>query len=56
MWRHLQGLKDDDPKVIQARNEILESRQAMADGARQAERDRSERAKQLRKIQNRPLP
>jgi hypothetical protein len=52
----LHGLKDDNPRVIQARNEIMRARQAIANGEKRAGRDRRERAKQLRKVQNRPLP
>jgi hypothetical protein len=57
-WREgqphcLARLKDDDPKVIQARNEIIQARKAIkvAD-----ERHREDRAKQLRKVQKRRLP
>lgn len=46
-------LKDDDPKVIQARNEIIRARQAIADAE---EQHKKERSKRLRKIQNRTLP
>jgi hypothetical protein len=46
-------LKDDDPKVIQARSEIVRAREAIAVAE---EQHRKERAKQLRKIQKRRLP
>ena len=46
-------LKDDDPKVIQARDEIIRARQAIADAE---EQHKKERSKRLRKIQSRPLP
>lgn len=45
--------KDDDPKVIQARNEIIQARQAIVDADEQHSRDR---ARQLRKITKRHLP
>jgi hypothetical protein len=49
----LARLKDDDPKVMQARNEIVRAREAIED----AEWRRSkERARQLRKIGKRRLP
>jgi hypothetical protein len=46
-------LKDDDPKVIQARDEIIRARQTIEDSADQYAR---ERAAQLRKIKKRRLP
>jgi hypothetical protein len=57
-WREgqpvcLGKLKDDDPKVMQARNEIIQARQAIADADKQHSR---ERARQLRKITKRRLP
>jgi hypothetical protein len=57
-WREgqpvcLGRLKDDDPKVIQARNEIIAARQAVADAAEQRSR---ERAKEFRRISKRRLP
>jgi hypothetical protein len=49
----LSGLKDDDPKVIQARSEIIRAREVIED----TEWRRSkERARQLRKIGKRRLP
>jgi hypothetical protein len=57
-WREgqpvcLGELKDDDPKVIQARNEIIRARKAIKVAE---ERHRQERATQLRKVQKRRLP
>jgi hypothetical protein len=46
-------LKDDDPKVIQARSEIIRARQAITD---EAERQADGRAKRLREVQKRRLP
>ena len=46
-------LKDDDPKVIQARDEIIRAREAIAEAG---EQHRKERAKQFRKVQKRRLP
>jgi hypothetical protein len=46
-------LKDDDPKVIQARDEIIKARQAIADAE---EQHKKERAGRLRKIEKRRLP
>lgn len=57
-WREgqpvcLARLKDDDPKVIEARNEIIQARQAIEDAE---VRHRKERARELRRIQRRRLP
>jgi hypothetical protein len=49
----LAKLKDDDPKVIQARNEIIQARKAIKVAEEQY---RKERAKQLRKVGKRRLP
>jgi hypothetical protein len=49
----LARLTDNDPKVIQARDEIVRARQAIADAG---EQHRKERSKQLRKVRNRRLP
>ena len=49
----LARLKDDDPKVIQARDEIIRAREAIEDAE---EQHRKERGKQLRKVQKRRLP
>ncbi len=46
-------LKDDNPKVIQARDEIIRAREAIADAEEQHQKERS---KQLRKVQKRRLP
>jgi hypothetical protein len=46
-------LKDDDPKVIQARSEIVRARQAIT---AEAERQTKERANRLREIKKRRLP
>ena len=46
-------LKDDDPKVIQARDEIIRAREAIADAE---EQHRKERSNELRKVQKRRLP
>ena len=46
-------LKDDDPKVMQARNEIIQARQVIVDADGRQPRDH---ARQLRKIAKRRLP
>ncbi len=46
-------LKDDAPKVIQARNEIVRAREAIAATAAQYKK---ERAKRFREVENRRLP
>ena len=46
-------LKDDDPKVIQARSEIVRARQTITV---EAERQTKERANRLREIKKRRLP
>jgi hypothetical protein len=51
--RCLGTLKDDDPKVIQARNEIVRAREVITISA---ERQAMDRASRLRKIQKRRLP
>jgi hypothetical protein len=49
----LHGLKDDDPKVIQVRDEIIRARQAIATVEEQHKKERSRR---LREVQSRRLP
>jgi hypothetical protein len=49
----LSGLKDDDPKVIQARNEIIAARKAIPV---EAERHWREQERELRRIKRRRLP
>jgi hypothetical protein len=49
----LHGLTDDDPKVVEARDQIKRARQAVKDIGEQTAK---ERAKRLRKVQNRSLP
>lgn len=49
----LARLKDDDPKVIQARDEIIGAREAIEVAE---EQHRKDRAQQLRKIGKRRLP
>jgi hypothetical protein len=46
-------LKDDDPKVIQARNEIVAARAAIKSAEAQHKKERAER---FRKIEKRRLP
>jgi hypothetical protein len=49
----LARLKDGDPEVIQARNEIIGARQAIAEAAEQHSK---EQARRLREINKRRLP
>jgi hypothetical protein len=49
----LARLKDDDPKVIQARSEIVRARQAIAEAE---EQHKKERTRRLRDISKRRLP
>jgi hypothetical protein len=49
----LAKLKDDDPKVIQARDEIIRARQAIGEAEVQHNK---ERARRLREVKKRRLP